>query len=169
MANIKCYRSPKVEVKESSIGGKGAFAKEGIKKGEIVFIKAGHIVKLEEAMKHDKEIGDYSVQITDEFFLCPKSKDETEDLVIYFNHSCNPNIGPDGQISFVALRDIKASEESTCDYATIVGHSYTLKCNCGSKDCRKIITGNDWKLKKLQDKYGYHFSWFILKKIRGFE
>lgn len=169
MERIKCYISPKVQLQESSISNKGVFARQDIKKGEIVFIKAGHIVKLEEAIKYDKEIGDYSVQITNKFFLCPKSKDEIKDLVIHFNHSCDPNTGPDGQVSFVALRDIKVGEELTCDYATITNYPYKLDCSCGSKNCRKIITGEDWKNKELQKRYGNHFSWFILKKIKGWE
>jgi len=167
MADIKCYTYPKIEVRQGPIG-LGTFAKEDIKKDEVVFIKAGHIVQVEEALRYDKEVGDYSVQITDDFFLCPKKIEEIPDLVIHFNHSCNPNVGPDGQVSFVALRDIKKGEELSVDYATIVSHKYRLECKCGSKECRKIITGDDWKLKELQDKYGNHFSWFILKKIKGF-
>lgn len=166
MPQIKSYRAPKVEVKESLIGGKGIFAKEDIKKGELVFIKSGHIVGRKEAQKYDKEIGDFSVQITDEFFLCPTSKEEVNDIVIFFNHSCNPNIGPDGQISFVAIRDIKAGEELVCDYSTFTTSAYKLECKCGTKFCRKIITGDDWKLLELQKRYGDNFSWFILKKIK---
>lgn len=167
-SNIKCYKSPKVAVKNSPIGGKGLFALKDIKKGELVFVKVGHVVDFEEAQKHDKELGDFSVQITDDLFLCPTSKEEISDLVIHFNHSCDPNIGPDGQVSFVALRNIKPDEELTCDYSTITASKYRLECKCGSKNCRKIITGDDWKLKELQDRHGYNFSWYILKKIKGF-
>ncbi|MBU1204625.1 MAG: SET domain-containing protein-lysine N-methyltransferase [Nanoarchaeota archaeon] len=167
MEKIKCYRSPKTEVRQSNIGGVGLFAKDNISKGEIVFIKAGHIVQYKEAMKCNKDIGEFDVQISDDFFLVPKSKDEIKDLVVHFNHSCNPNAGPDGQITFTAIRNICKGEEITCDYATITTYPYKLECNCGNKECRKVITGDDWKLKELQERYGNHFSWFILKKIKG--
>ncbi len=163
---IKCYRSPKTIVKTSKIGGKGLFAKTNIKKGEVVFIKMGHIVNFKEAMRCHKEVGDFEVQISDKFFLAPIRKDEIKNLVVSFNHSCQPNAGPDGEITFVALKNIKKGEEITVDYATITTYPYKLKCECGSKYCRKIITGNDWKLKTLHQRYGNHFSWFILKRIK---
>ena len=168
MGKIKCYWSPKTELKKSKIEGIGLFAKDNISKGEIISIKAGHIVQLEEAMRSNKEFEEYDLQIHDNFFLVPKRKEEIKDLVIHFNHSCNPNAGPDGQITFVAIKDIKKGEEITCDYATINTCPYRLECNCGSKNCRKIITGKDWKIKELQERYGNNFSWFILKKIKGF-
>ena len=36
------YRSPKTEVRESTIHGRGLFAKAKINKGEIVRVKGGH-------------------------------------------------------------------------------------------------------------------------------
>jgi uncharacterized protein len=167
MEKIRCYWSPKTEIKTSKIGGKGLFAKNIIHKGEIVFIKTGHIVEYDEMIKCRNEVGDFDVQISENFFLVAKSKDEIDDLVINFNHSCNPNTGPDGQIIFVAIEDIKKGEEITVDYAMIIDSRYKLECNCGSDKCRKVITGEDWKLKELQQRYGNNFSWFILKKIKG--
>lgn len=42
---------------------------------------------------------------------------------------------------------------------------FELKCKCGSKNCRKIIRGDDWKIKKLQKKYKGYFSDYLQKKI----
>ena len=167
MLKIKSYRLPKTEIRVSLIKGKGLFAKEDIKKDEIVFIKSGHIIKGNKGMtKLEKKLGEYCLQIADEFYFCPKTRKEIKDIAIFINHSCDPNVGPDGQITFVALRDIKAGEELSHDYAMTTDRNYRLKCNCGSKNCRKIITGKDWKLKSLQKKYGNHFSYYILKKIK---
>ena len=163
---MKSYRSPKTEVKESDLNGKGLFAKEYIKKGELIFIKAGHIVDYGEAKKLELKLGEYCLQITDKFFLCPTTEEEVKNTAIFINHSCEPNVGPDGQISFVALRDIKVGEELFHDYAMTTDRPYELKCNCKCSNCRRIISGNDWKIKKLQDKYGENFSQFILKKIK---
>lgn len=163
---MKSWKSPKTEVRKSGKHGKGLFAKEDIKKGEVVFVKSGHIMKVGEAMAIEKEIGEYSLQISEDLSLCPKTKDEVRDTAIFINHSCEPNVGADGQITFVALKDIKAGGELCYDYAMTTSRPYKLECHCGAKNCRKIITGEDWKREDLQEKYGNHFVWFILRKIK---
>jgi len=64
--------------------------------------------------------------------------------MIYNNHSCDPNIGVRGQILFVALRRIVASEELTHDWATTDDDNYTMACRCGAAEFRGAITGKDW-------------------------
>lgn len=162
---LKTYISSKTVVKQSAKGGKGFFAQEDILKGEILAIKNGHIVKSDEALKLDKEIGDFSLQISDEFYICPRTKEEIEDIVIFINHSCNPNVGMDGQISYIAMRNIEAGEELCLDYAMAITSDYELNCNCGSVNCRKRITGDDWKKEEIQKRYDKYFAWFIYKKI----
>lgn len=163
---MKSYKSPKTEVKESPIRGKGLFAREYIKKGEIVAIKSGYIINLEKYTKLDKAPRHYCLQLDDNFFLGPRTEEEIEENAIYINHSCDPNVGFDGQITYVAMRDIKPGEELCHDYAMLfTKRGIDLKCNCGSKNCRNVITDNDWKIKELQDKYRNHFAYYILKKI----
>ena len=163
---MKTYTSPKTTVKKSKKGGQGFFAVEKILKDEIVAIKNGHIVDKKEAELLDKKLGDFSLQISDDFFICPKTVDEIDDVVIYINHSCDPNIGMDGQINYVAIRDIEQGEELCMDYAMAMTTDYELQCNCGAENCRRKITGADWKDKELQEKYGNYFSRFILKRIK---
>lgn len=166
---VRSLRSSKVEVRETPHRGRAIFAKEPITAGEMVFIKSGHIVHKSVAAAVDRTIGDFSMQISDEYFLAPLTANEVEQFVVYFNHSCDPNIGPRGQIEFVALRNIATDEELCTDYAMTIDTSdrepYTLSCNCGSPLCRKEITGLDWKLPELQARYGNRFSIFILEKI----
>lgn len=166
---MKTYCSPKIYVKDSNKGGKGLFAKHNIYKGETIAIKSGHIVTKEEAHRLDKEIGDFSLQISNEFYICPKSKEEINDIVIFINHSCNPNIGMDGQVSYVSMRDIKEGEELCLDYAMAINDNYYLECHCGSEKCRNIVTGYDWKIRDLQVRYDKYFSWYIYKMIHGIE
>jgi len=165
----RTYRSPKAVVRQSNKGGKGLFAKKVILRGEIIAIKNGHFVDSHEATILDSELGDFSLQISDEFFICPKTKEEIEDTAIFINHSCDPNIGMDGQISYVAMRNIQAGEELCLDYAMAMTTDYKLNCSCGSSKCRKLITGEDWKLKELQIRYDIYFSWFIYKKIHNLD
>jgi hypothetical protein len=169
MQSIKSYRSPKVEVRTASkIEGKGIFAKESIKKGEIIAIKAGHIITSQEFRNLDKLPKQYCLQIEDEFYIGPKNKEEIEDNAIFINHSCEPNVGFSGQLTYVAMRDIDAGEELTHDYAMcFTKRDGGFKCNCRVKNCRKVITDDDWKLKDLQNRYGNYFVTFILRKIKG--
>lgn len=168
MTAVKSFRSPKTEVSESSrIRGRGLFARELIKKGEIIAIKSGHLIDLEAYKKLDEKFKRYCLQIEDNFFLGPKKEEEIEENVLFFNHSCQPNVGFDGQ-TCVALRDINPDEELCHDYAmcfTVM--AYSLDCKCGSQNCRGKITQDGWQLKELQEKYGNHFAWFILKKIKS--
>ena len=87
--------------------------------------------------------------------------------MIFSNHSCDPNIGVQGQIVFVALRRIPAGEELTHDWATTDDDDYVLECRCGARECRGTITGKDWRKKELQLKYRGRFSWYLQHKINA--
>ncbi len=163
------YRSPKTEVRESSrIDGKGLFAREPIGKGEVVAIKGGHVLTLKEYGSLGSLPKQYCLQIDDAFFIGPRTAEEIEGNAIFINHSCEPNVGFEGQIIYVALRDIRKGEELCHDYAMcFTARDHDFRCKCGAKGCRGTITDDDWMLKPLQEKYGNHFVSFILKKIRG--
>ncbi len=162
--DVKSYLSPKTRVKKSTIEGQGLFAVKRIKKRELVGIKGGHIIDWKTLDRHKDIIGDSYLQIDDDFVLAPLKKSEVEKVMMFFNHSCEPNVGVRGDISFIAMRDIQPGEELTIDYAMIDDDYYRMKCNCGLKICRKTITGKDWKRKYLQRKYKGFFSAFIQKK-----
>lgn len=165
--DVSTYISPKAKKgTKSKIEGRGLFAVKQIKKGEIVAIKGGHIIDLETLKKHEKLIGASYLQIADDFVLAPLKKSEVEKVMMFLNHSCSPNVGVRGEITFVAIRDIKAGEELTIDYAMIDDDNYRMKCHCGTRNCRKIVTGKDWKRKNLQRKYGNYFSTFLPAKIK---
>lgn len=162
---VGCYRSPKIEVRASGLEGRGVFALSKIEKGEVVAIKAGHIITSGEIAKITRSVGDYALQIHDELYLGPRSKDELEQMAIFINHSCDPNVGFSGQVVYVAMRDIEPGEELCHDYAMERSDNYSLDCHCGSNCCRGKITGDDWKRPDLQKRYGNRFSSYILEKI----
>ncbi len=85
--------------------------------------------------------------------------------MIHMNHSCDPNVGIQGQIVFVALRDIASDEELTIDYAMTDDEDYEMECNCGAPGCRRTITGRDWMKKELQQRYDGYSSWFIQRRL----
>lgn len=163
MSQVRSLVSPKVEVRKSSIDGSGMFAKEDISKGEIVYIKGGHILRKEEVFSSGV-INSY-LPIGEDYFIAAQNSAEEINVKLYNNHSCDPNCGMQGDITFVAIKDIKAQEELTIDYAMIDDDDYSFACNCGSINCRKIVTGKDWKLLNVQEKYLEYFAPYLRAKI----
>jgi len=161
------YRSPKTFVQRSSIIGRGLFANAAIAQGEIVCVKGGHLLTRAEFEKYRSVAQEADLQIADDLFLAPVTEAEFEDVMMFLNHSCAPNVGIQGQIVFVAMRDIAAGEELTLDYATIDHDSDSMRCKCGAPGCRGLITGQDWQRPELQQKYGSYFAWYLLEKIRA--
>ena len=164
---MKTYRSPKIEVRSNTLSGQGVVAIEDIERDEIVAIKSGHIVTREGLKRLSDQVGDFALQIDDDFYLTPGSLEEVADMSVFINHSCDPNVGFLGQVTYVAMREIKAGEELCHDYAMERSDDYFLECNCGSPLCRHQVTGDDWKLPELQGRYGQYFSIYILKKINA--
>ena len=164
MTNLT-YLSPKTEVRESPIEGKGLFAKQAIAAGEIVAIKGGRILTRQQWKAVEPDLGSAEIQISDDCFIAPERPEEREGSMLYTNHSCEPNIALQGQIVFVAMRDVAAGEELTHDWATTDDLDYEIACRCGSKSCRGTITGKDWMKPELREKYRGWFCWFLQRKI----
>ena len=162
------YLSPKAEKRKSDTHGLGLYAREEISKGEVVSIKGGYIMTREDWAKKEKEIGYAAeIQLSDDLVIAPSHASEFEGCMMALNHSCEPNVGVQGQITYVALRDIHSEEQLCLDYAMIDDYVGTMKCNCGSKSCRKEIDGKDWMQPELQKKYSGFFATFIDKKIES--
>jgi hypothetical protein len=134
-----------------------------IAKDELVSLWGGRIVRKDELDPSMPRFTQRVLQMDEELYLLTVEEPEPNDC---FNHSCEPNLGFFGQIGLVALRDIKAGEELMFDYAMSDGGPYDeFECYCGSANCRKTITGNDWKLSELWDKYKGHFSPYLARRI----
>jgi uncharacterized protein len=132
------YLSPKTEVRESKIHGRGLFATADIAKDEIVVVKSGHIVDRKTLREQiTPRLGPVEIQIDDDLFIAPVTEEERELSMLYLNHSCDPNLGVRGEITFAAMRDIRAAEELTHDWAMTDDDDYSVECNCGVPDCRK--------------------------------
>jgi hypothetical protein len=163
-SQVFSWVNPKLEVRIAGGGEhKGIFTNEAVRKGEKLVVFGGRIVHARE------EVGDYGIQIDEEFVIGAKEMEGTE-AEDHFNHSCEPNAGIRGQITLAAMRDIARDEEITFDYAMCLHEvqgvpPYRLECLCGKPNCRKIITDSDWKLPELQKKYDGWFSWYLEEKI----
>src|SRR6266536_3238573 len=129
------YRSPKTEVRESKIHGRGLFATADIAKDEIVAVKGGRIVDRKTLReKIAPRLGSVEIQIDNDLFIAPVTDEERELSMLYSNHSCDANLGMRGGITFVAMRDIRAGEELTHDWATTDDDDCSVECKCGAQN-----------------------------------
>jgi len=159
------YFSPKVEKRDSPIEGRGLFAKYAIEAGEVVVVKGGYVMTKAQRDAIGKELGPAEIQITEDLFIGPTTPRQREGGMMHLNHSCEPNLGLQGQIVYVALRDIASDEELTFDYAMTDDEPIEMQCRCGKPSCRGVITGRDWQKPEVQAKYDGYFSWFIQRRI----
>jgi SET domain-containing protein len=159
------YLSPKTRIARSQIHGRGLFASKAMRKGEIVAIKGGHVLDARTLSRVRSYIAESYIQIDDAFYVGAVTGREVRKNKIFINHSCDPNVGIRGQITFVALRGIKADEELTYDWAMEENAPTVTHCHCRARHCRKILTGQDWKIPHLQRKYRGHFSAYLQAKI----
>ena len=166
----------KIVIKKTGKKGKGVFALKNIKKGEIVLRKDLTRLKrysLKEISRNPKlkKLGEHCDYAGNGKYVIDFSP------ASYVNHSCNPNSYVEfktlGKAKYIAKRDIKKGEEITVDYTLgavdqIRGaypryqiHYWKMKCRCGSKNCRKIVRGDFFKLpKKVQlQKLPYLPTW----------
>ncbi len=161
------YSSNKVAKKASEKSGLGIFAIEKISKGEVVVDYTngkGEYVNSKKADELFDKGYDHMIQVYDDLFFAAVEKGDFEDADL-INHSCNPNCGIKNKLQIVAMRDINPNEEITIDYAMMESSEYKFDCNCGSDNCRKTITGNDWKINDLQNRYNGYFSDYLQKKF----
>lgn len=161
------WMSPKLEVRETGKYDGGVFARSGVKKNDLLAVFGGYVMTIKEELSLPKKFQDTGVQIGEDLVINSGKKKEVTD---FFNHSCSPNVGFNGQIFMVAMRDVKRGEEITFDYAMCLHKakgikSYKFKCLCGSKNCRGYVTENDWKILDLQKKYDGYFQYFLQEKI----
>lgn len=169
------WMNPKLEVKDTKKYGKGVYAKEIIKKGEMIAVIGGHILTIadeNELLKKGGKSIDKWVEISNEFSIGPTTDKEADNTNhININHSCNPNAGFKGQIFLVAMKTIGRDEQINFDYAMCMCSNpksssfFRMKCLCGEKKCRGYITEDDWKNPELQKKYNGYFQWYLQEKI----
>ena len=149
----------------SGIAGRGLFATERISSGEVVAVKGGHIVTTQALAALPDPLPNSEIQIADGLHLVALSPEEYEPVMLFINHSCEPNVGFAGNVVLVAMNDIDAGQELTTDYALFDDYDGQMTCNCAAKSCRGVIDGHDWRRPELQGRYRGYFSWYLQRKI----
>lgn len=123
----------KVYVDKSKYHGNGIFANKDFKKGEVVFIMKGKILKYHPKNKKECMLYPNAVGIERDTWIDPIEP------FVYTNHSCDPNMATKGKVTFVAIKNIKKGDELNFDYSISEDSLWDMKCNCKTKKCRKII------------------------------
>jgi hypothetical protein len=142
------------------------FATDTIQAGEIVIIWGGVVLTQEDIKAGRFRKGTLSA-IDEELWLGGPPEDE-DYAADYTNHGCDPNLWMKDEATLMARSDIEAGEELTADYMMWeANEDYRAdwQCSCGSRLCRGHITGKDWRLPELQQRYSGHFSPFLNKRI----
>ena len=161
-----------VIIKKAGKKGMGLFAARDFKKGEIILYD--DITKLpkytlkeiiELHRKNPNLIADHEEYVGEGKYVINISPES------FVNHSCDPNAYVEfteiGKKFLIALKPIKKGEEITKDYQLAAidqidkKNGWVLECKCGSKKCRKMVTGDLFKLptKILLEKLPYVPTW----------
>jgi len=165
--------SPKIEVRMSSVDGRGSFAAQRIEPGEAVEVWGeranGRLVvtyttdrglaeraraKGKDVMQWDDDLYSIEERGSDEGYL--------------LNHSCGSNLWFKDAFTLLARRGVEPGEEVTIDYALLEADEAfraSWHCRCGTKNCRGTVTGRDWQLADVQARYAGHFSPLLEKRI----
>ncbi len=128
-----------VEIRTSTISGKGTFAKRDIVCGEYITTLSGEPVisgtDVSAICARLGITGDDPLQIDDSLFLILDFQSKT------INHSCTPNAGVRNRSDLYAIRNITRNEEITYDYSTTSGvnDAWTMSCKCETNQCRGKI------------------------------
>jgi len=140
---MRAWLNQKIEVRPSPIEGQGLFAKEPIARGEQLTRNGeDDYVTMTDAEfeAFTKTATSYDAVALGNGLHRVSTVSRDQDPSNYGNHSCDPNADTNAE-GLVAIRDIKADEEITCDYALHSSKSWSMICNCGTQNCRKIVRG----------------------------
>ncbi len=140
----------KIQIVKSRIEGRGIISTIDLKRGDFVGYIKGPIKHKINKGSRDSEANPDWVGFKKNYWIDPLPPFK------YINHSCDPNCGIAGTKSVYAIKNIKAGDELTFDYAiSEIDTNWKLdyKCRCGSKNCRKEIRSIQYLSKSVIQRY----------------
>jgi uncharacterized protein len=166
-----CWLHPDVEVRPSPIAGLGLFATAPIAACTVVSRLGGCLVSSAAL----RELFTAAARDPGHPYIDTITVDADLHLVLpprppngYGNHSCDPNLWWITAYELAARRDIAAGEELTNDYATSSGEpDFVMACSCGCRQCRHVVTGDDWRRTELQERYERHWVPALQARIQA--
>lgn len=162
---------PRQECRASPTHGIGSLARAPIRAGEVVEIVGGVVMTEEEFRAFQQTHSRVNaIQIGEELHLVERAEVTEQRQGGSLNHSCDSNLWMADEVTLVARRDIAVNDELTIDYALFTAQpDWKLEhpCKCGAPVCRQTVTGNDWRLPDVQQRYFPHFSPFLNRRIES--
>lgn len=125
-----------VTLRRSRIDGYGVFAQQVIRAGQRLGQLTGESITVAEARRRAQAGGRLMLVELSPARAIDASR--SQDALRFTNHSCAPNARiqvEDGEVQFLAIRDIADGEELTVDYG-LTHHEGRLACQCGAPGCR---------------------------------
>jgi len=122
-----------LEVRESSVHGKGLFAKKNLNDGQKIIEILGDIINADECVRREEEGNVYIFWQDDDIYIDTNNSDKIK----YINHSCNYNcdvIEDAEKLILVATKNISAGEELTIDYGYEEIYKYCSCLSCENKE-----------------------------------
>ncbi|MBS1812229.1 MAG: SET domain-containing protein-lysine N-methyltransferase [Acidobacteria bacterium] len=160
MRSKRCeyWLTPKAERRESTTGTCSIYAVAQIAPNECLWDCQKNSVECSFDEASVNEIPDPLVYV---YLSCPELGGDC------FQHSCDPNAGFRRATELVAMRSILPGEQITFDLAMCLPfHFGAWDCHCGTWCCRQRVTGSDWEMHALQQRYQGYFQPYIEAKIR---
>lgn len=136
----------RVQVRRSGVHGKGVFANQAFKRGEVIIEYKGEIITWDEALRrhpHDPSDPNHTFyfHLDDGHVIDGK---HNGNAAKWINHACSPNCEAEqegDQVFIKALRDIQPGEELFYNYGLVIDERITAKlkkefaCWCGTPKC----------------------------------
>lgn len=127
--------NPFVEARQTADRGIGVFAKRALLAGELVASFDGEIYIGVTADDFPDHAQDYAIQFEE-----TRVRD-SKGIARYVNHSCDPNCGIVERFSIVTMKPVAEGEELTWDYDMSENSDWSMRCRCGSANCRRLVMG----------------------------
>ena len=154
-----------VEIKEVAGKGIGMFAKKDFAKGEKIWYLNGGTINY---------ATDYTIPINELEKVEPRISGS---IGQFMNNSCEPNIGPQNERDYVAMRDIEKGEELFTHYG-FLGYEYgeeksidgkerkifDLTCRCGTESSKGKLGCYKYLTDQEREKWKDHILPFLNKK-----
>lgn len=145
--DLVSWLHPALQVGRSAIHGSGVFTAQELISGTLVIRFGGFMYPARQRYNHRSLAANSIVGISEDVLLAEPQSAEL-DPSDFLNHSCAPNLGLLDAISLVVIEAVTAGSELTADYGYWeLDENYRMgaPCNCQSRNCRRVITGKDWR------------------------
>jgi uncharacterized protein len=165
----RSWLHPSVVVRASTIAGRGLFATVDLPAGTEVSRLGGRLVDEAELRRlisggdtGERAYVDSIVVGPDRHLVLDRGSANR-----FGNHSCDPNLGWTDAYTLSTMAEVPAGTELVSDYSMSTADPlYLLRCHCPSTRCRQMVTGDDWRIPQLQERYDGWWVPYLSRLVR---